>query len=72
MVGLADDRKGEAVAAFIAGDVDQTALAAACQDGLAAYKVPAAYRIEPTLPLTPAGKVVRLALRKLAAGEGAE
>ena len=67
VVGVADQRKGEAVAAFVAGDVDADALEAACRDGLAGYKVPVAFHVLQTLPLTPAGKVDRIALRRRAA-----
>jgi long-chain acyl-CoA synthetase len=65
-VGIPDHRRGEAVIAFVAGTADVAALEAACWDGLAAYKVPTAVHVLQTLPLTPAGKVDRMALRELA------
>ena len=65
-VGVADDRKGETVVAFVAGTVEVASLAAACRDGLADYKVPAAFHVLEALPLTPAGKVDRMALQKVA------
>lgn len=71
VVGVADKRTGEAVVAYVAGTVDVAAIEAACRDGLAGYKVPAAFYVLDGLPLTPAGKVDRMALRQKAAEEGA-
>ena len=64
-VGAPDERKGEAIVVFVAGAVDVPALELACRDGLADYKIPRSYHLMDSLPLTPAGKVDRLALRKL-------
>lgn len=66
-VGVADTRKGETVVAFVAGTVDVATLETACRDGLADYKVPASFHVMEALPLTPAGKVDRTALREMAA-----
>jgi len=63
VVGAPDERRGEAVTAFVAGAADIVALEAACRDGLADYKVPTAFHVLDTLPLTPAGKADRMALR---------
>lgn len=65
-VGAPDERRGEAVVAFVAGSVDPAALEAACRDGLADYKVPTAFHVMEALPMTPNGKVDRLALRGVA------
>lgn len=63
VIGAPDKRRGEAVTAFVAGAADIASLEAACRDGLADYKVPTAYHVLDALPLTPAGKVDKMALR---------
>ena len=68
VVGLADERAGEAVVAFVmAGEsVTAEALTSHAVAHLAAYKVPAHIAVADTLPLTANGKLDRLALREQA------
>jgi len=65
VVGLADERAGEAVVAFVMANeaVDEAAFKAHAEAHLAAYKVPAHIVVEAALPLTANGKLDRLALR---------
>ncbi len=67
-VGAPDERRGETVVAFVAGSADVAVLEAACRDGLADYKAPSSFHVLDALPMTPAGKVDRMALREMAAG----
>lgn len=67
-VGAPDERRGETVVAFVAGSADVALLEAACRDGLADYKAPSSFHVLDALPMTPAGKIDRMALRKMAAG----
>ena len=68
VVGLADDRTGEAVIAFVMASeaVHETAILAHAAEHLAAYKVPAHVVVAEALPLTANGKLDRLALREQA------
>lgn len=70
VVGTNDDRTGEKAVAFVVpGDeLDAGDLKAYCKSHLAPYKVPADIRIVDALPLTPAGKLDRLALIRAAKG----
>ena len=72
VVGRADGRKGEVPVAFVTlrSEVTGKDILAFCDDNLIAYKVPAAVVILEQMPLTPAGKVDRIALQKTL-GEGA-
>ncbi len=69
MIGVPDDRWGERVHAIIlpraGADLDDSALLAHCRAHIAGYKCPRSfeYRTE-SLPLSPAGKVLKTELRK--------
>lgn len=68
VVGLADERWGQRVAAAIvaraAPELDEDELLAFCRNRLAAYKVPAHLRVVDELPHNAAGKLLRRALRE--------
>jgi len=63
--GVPDERLGEKVAAVVQGDVDLVALAEACREQLASYKVPERWAVVDELPRNAMGKVVRPALPAL-------
>ena len=67
VVGAPDQRTGERIVAYVtcnAGkDTTQEALVEHCKLALVAYRLPNQIEFRKTLPLTPAGKVDRLALR---------
>ncbi|MCX7566382.1 AMP-binding protein [Sulfitobacter sp. F26169L] len=65
VVGRKDDRKGEVPIAFVTlrTGVEEDEIASFCADNLIAYKLPAEARILQEMPLTPAGKVDRIALQ---------
>jgi long-chain acyl-CoA synthetase len=67
VVGMPDERTGEAVKAFVvprrAPGVDAQALIQHCRAELAAYKVPKQIIFVDSLPKTPVGKVLRRELR---------
>jgi fatty-acyl-CoA synthase len=66
VVGLPDDRWGEAVTAYVVArpgmDVDVDALLASCRVQLADYKVPKAVHVVDELPRTASGKVLKRVL----------
>ncbi len=66
VVGRVDGRKGEVPVAFVTvrSDVHADDIATFCRDNLIAYKLPAEVIVLPEMPLTPAGKVDRIALQK--------
>jgi fatty-acyl-CoA synthase len=66
--GLKDDHFGELVAAAVrGGEVTAAELADHCASRIAKYKIPAKYfRIE-AFPLTPSGKIRKVALREMVA-----
>jgi len=68
VVGREDERSGEVAVAFVCGDdsLDESDILDYCAANLAAYKVPGELRIQAQLPLTAAGKLDRMALRKAA------
>ncbi len=76
VIGVADERRGQAPLAFVvldgaqAGALDEAALTAWCRANMAPYKVPA-IRIVDALPLTATGKVKKEELGKLLSAEGA-
>jgi long-chain acyl-CoA synthetase len=68
VAGIPDERRGEAVKAWVVLRAGQTAheaeLRAFCRNALAPYKVPVAIEFRPDLPKTMVGKVLRRALRE--------
>jgi acyl-CoA synthetase (AMP-forming)/AMP-acid ligase II len=74
VVGVPDDRWGEAVHAFITvtpgATVDEAALKAHCQERLAGYKRPKIIHIVADLPRTGIGKVARRVVREHAIKAG--
>jgi len=74
VVGVPDDRWGEAVHAFITllpgASVEEAALKAFCHDRLAGYKRPKVFHIVADLPRTGIGKVARRVVREHAIKAG--
>jgi long-chain acyl-CoA synthetase len=71
VVGVPDDKTGEAVKAFIVSSdpgLTAEAVAAHCRDSLTNYKRPKHIQFVPELPKSPVGKVLRRSLRDLDAG----
>jgi len=70
VVGVPDERWGEAVKAFVVpsrgATVTEPELEAFCRERLAGYKVPRQFEFIPELPRTPTGKVLKRALRERA------
>ncbi len=70
VVGLPDDRTGEAIRAYIVGvhgeHPTEAQVIAHCRETLAAYKVPKSVRFVDELPKSPIGKILRRELRALA------
>jgi len=68
VAGIADDKQGEAVKAWIVLRAGQSAtdgdLRTFCREKLAAYKVPTRIEFRSELPKTMVGKVLRRALRE--------
>ena len=60
------ERTGEVPIAFVTlrASLEQDDINAFCRENLIAYKLPAQVHILPELPLTPAGKVDRIALKQ--------
>src|SRR5262249_23682074 len=69
VIGVPDDYRGEAVKAFVVlkdehrDRCDAAALMAFCRERLSGYKVPRSVELRDALPLSPAGKLLRRALR---------
>ncbi|HSH05737.1 MAG TPA: long-chain fatty acid--CoA ligase [Anaerolineae bacterium] len=67
VVGVADDRLGEEVKAFVILKDGQTAtseeLVTWCKENMAAYKYPRLIEIRETLPMTATGKILKRELR---------
>lgn len=72
-LGVPDGYRGEVVRAWVVAraPLDAAALEAWCAERLVRYKRPAAFRFVPALPRTPAGKIDKAALRRMAAEEAA-
>ncbi|HZE14859.1 MAG TPA: AMP-binding protein, partial [Mycobacterium sp.] len=73
VIGVADERMGEVGSAFVVlrpgADVDPAALRTWARDRMANYKVPRAFQIVDTLPMTATGKVHKDALRQQMANQ---
>jgi acyl-CoA synthetase (AMP-forming)/AMP-acid ligase II len=71
VVGVPDDRLGEAGCAFVVArpgaTVTETEIIAFCRERLANFKVPRSVRIVAALPRNASGKVLKTELRELAA-----
>ena len=65
VVGKQDDRSGETPVAFITlkDNVDMSIIKKYCEDTMLPYKVPSKFIVLENLPLTPAKKVDRVALK---------
>lgn len=73
VLGLPHPGKGEVVDAIVVpapGDepLTEEALINWCRENMAPYKVPQRVRFQPSLPMTPSGKLMRGELRKAVAG----
>lgn len=72
VIGIPDDRLGEVGAAFVVAapgaTIDPEELIAWSRERMANYKVPRRVEVVDALPLVPAGKVDKVALRARAAG----
>ena len=66
VVGIPDNKTGEAVRAYIVASTDvltENTVIAHCRETLAAYKVPKSVRFVEELPKSPIGKILRRELR---------
>ncbi len=76
VIGVADERRGETVMAFVVLKEDQLATAdeiiAFCRERLATYKVPRLIEFRDDLPKSMVGKVLRRELRQAQAGKRQE
>jgi long-chain acyl-CoA synthetase len=66
VIGIPDDKSGEAVRAYIVGTQTpptEAEVLAHCRETLAAYKVPKSVRFVDDLPKSPIGKILRRELR---------
>lgn len=70
VVGVATPDRGEAVHAFVVGDVAETDLQAHCRTHLAPYKQPEVWHQLGALPRTAADKIDKNQLRQHASGQG--
>ncbi|MEO1595677.1 MAG: class I adenylate-forming enzyme family protein [Pseudomonadota bacterium] len=70
VVGVASAARGEAVHAFVAGDVTEADLQAHCRTHLAPYKQPEAWHQLDALPRTAADKIDKNLLKQHASGQG--
>ena len=66
VVGIPDDKTGEAVRAYVVANdprPTEAEIIAHCRESLAAYKVPKSVRFVDELPKSPIGKILRRELR---------
>ena len=72
VVGIADERLGEDVKAFIVRKAGQAAtedeIVAWCREQIAVYKAPRCVEFTDALPMSATGKVLKRVLRAAAAG----
>lgn len=67
VVGLPDETWGDRVHAVVSGqDIDTAALLAHARAALAGYKAPKSISVWPALPKSPAGKILRREVKRLA------
>ncbi len=69
VIGVPDDRSGEAVKLFVVAreaGVSLEELKAYCKENFTAYKVPKHIVLRESLPMTPVGKILRRELRDIA------
>lgn len=69
VIGVPDDRSGEAVKLFVVAresGVSVEELKAYCKENFTAYKVPKHIVLRDSLPMTPVGKILRRELRDIA------
>ncbi|HEF4757627.1 TPA: long-chain-fatty-acid--CoA ligase [Pseudomonas putida] len=69
VIGVPDERSGEAVKLFVVAreaGVSLEELKAYCKENFTAYKVPKHIVLRETLPMTPVGKILRRELRDIA------
>ncbi len=70
VIGVPDDRWGQKVTAFVVlvagATLTEADLQGHCREHLAGYKVPKSIHFEPSLPMTPSGKVQKPVLRERA------
>jgi len=74
VVGIPDDRTGEAVRAYIVADgtaPTETEVLAHCRRSLAPYRIPKSVRVTDELPKSPIGKILRRELRATAVSSAA-
>jgi long-chain acyl-CoA synthetase len=73
VIGIADERLGEEVLAFVAlepgAQTSEVELIAYCRDWLAAYKYPRVIELRPDLPKSGTGKILKLELKAQLAGD---
>ena len=68
VIGVPDERTGEAVKLFVVareGGVSIEELKAYCKDNFTGYKVPKQIELRSSLPMTPVGKILRRELRNI-------
>ena len=66
VIGVPDERSGEAVKLFVvpnSPDLTVEELKAYCKENFTGYKVPRHYELRDSLPMTPVGKILRRELR---------
>ena len=76
VIGVPDEEWGEIIRAYVVlhpgQSIDETTLIEHCRSNLASYKKPRQVRFVETLPLSPVGKVSRVALREQVRAELAQ
>ena len=67
VIGVPDDRWGEAIHAFVTAtagaEIDTRSLVEFASNRLAAFKLPAKYHLVDSIPRNPSGKILRRELR---------